>query len=265
MFLSRYLIATALLGGCLSQLSAGQALRHPDGDNVMLAVRNQSMPEELGRGRIAKILERYYVDGLGGRENWDAVESLRVVGELTLEEGALELQAFQKKPNFIKIIISNSPRSSLVLSYDGETAWQQASNAEAPVRMTEVEARRFIHSSVFGNHLLFPFQEGKTIELIDTVPIEGVICHHIRVSLDSEFQVDYYIDIRTYREVKVVNTDLQSGFETAINYEDYHVEMGVPIATSVTSFEDGKQVSMLKLNEVRFNTGVMPWMFSMPK
>lgn len=261
----RYVIFALGLLSVAGSLYAETVLRPPDGTDLPITVRSQPMPE-LGNSRIAKILARYFNEGLGGAENWEQIESLRVMGTLTLADGKYELHAYQKKPNFIKLSINpENSNNSLVLSYDGTVAWQQSPSAEAPTAMSEDEVRRFIHSAHFGNHLLYPFKRGKVIEFIDTVSIDGAICHHIQVRLDTDYQVDYYIDIRTYLEVKVVNTDLRSGFRNSVVYDDYIREFGMPIAKKVESFEDDEWVSSLELIEVKVNTGVMPWMFSMPK
>lgn len=125
-------------------------------------------------------------------------------------------------------------------------------------------ARRFVHSSYFGNHLLFPYAKGKTIEYVDTVPLGSKVCHLIRVSLDTEYEVDYYIDIRSYLEVKVVNRDLKDQSTNTVVYTDYVREFGMPIARKVESYEDGQWASSLVLEDIKVNTGVMPWMFKMP-
>ena len=154
---------------------------------------------------------------------------------------------------------------NLVLGYDGKKAWQvlpgQKGEAQA---MALAEARRFIHSAHFGNHLLYPYALGKQIEYIDTVPVKDTVCHQVRVTLDTEFQVDYFIDIRSYLEIKVVNTDLRTGRSNSVVYEDYIREFGMPIAKRVVSEEDGEWVSTLVLDEVKVNSGIMPWMFKMP-
>ena len=63
------------------------------------------------------------------------------------------------------------------MAYDGEVAWKQVNGAAKPEPMNAEEARRFIHSSIFGNHLLFPFAQGKKIEYLETIPVEETICH----------------------------------------------------------------------------------------
>jgi hypothetical protein len=162
-------------------------------------------------------------------------------------------------------LFPESGQNGLILAYDGEVAWKQIARRGEPERMAEAEARRFIHSARFGSYLLYPFAEGKRISLIDTVPVEGAICHHIRVELDTDYQVDYFIDIRNYLEIKVVNTDLRSETTHSIIYKDYIRELGMPVARKVKSFENGKWVSTLLVDEVKMNSGVMVWMFHMPE
>lgn len=260
-----YLFGTLSLSSVLSATESGEAdgdsLQMPAGQiNVIL--RQTAMPD-LGMGRLAKILTRYYQEGLGGPKNWEKISSLKVSGTLKLKDGEFELNALQKKPDLIKMTIRANQRD-LILGYDGETAWQRLPGRENKAEpMTEEEARRFQHSAHFGNHLLYPFANGKQIQYIDTVPVEGAICHQIRVSLDTGYQVDYFIDIRSYLEVKVLNTDLRNDTTNSVVYKDYIREFGMPIAKQVESYENGEWISSLTLDEVKINAGVIPWMFKM--
>ncbi len=262
--LSLKLSCAVWLSLCASFLCAEEhleTLKFVEGQMDVL-LRQVPMPE-MDNSHLGGILNRYYREGLGGSENWDKVVSLRVSGNLTLEHGEFELHAYQKKPNYIKMTISGDGRD-LVLGYDGETAWQLQRGQDSAQPMEEREARRFVHSAHFGNYLLYPYALGKTVSYVDTVPVEGTICHQIRVTLDTGYQVDYFIDIRTYLEIKVVNTDLRTGDRNTMLYEDYIREFGVPIAKKVVSSENGKWVSTLELCEVKVNSGIMPWMFKMP-
>lgn len=258
---------------CIFILLFGSALLADDQKNVLslppealnVVIRNTAMPE-LPDTRIGKILNRYYKKGLGGADNWDKIVSLNVIGKLKTKEGELQVNAYQKKPDFIKMnLFLETAQNALVLAYDGEVAWKQQGLRGKPELMTEKEARRFIHSSRFGNYLLYPFAQGKRIRFIDTVPVEGAICHQIRVELDTGYQVDYYIDIRSYLEIKVVNRDLHNDTTNSVIYRDYIREFGMPIAKKVESREEGEWVSSLVLDEVKVNSGIMPWMFHMPK
>lgn len=254
-----------LLAGVL-QASASEAENRLNLSEDLLTptLRETAMPS-VGEGRLARILKRYYEDALGGPENWAYIASLKVSGALKLKDGEFSLTAIQKKPNLVKMTLRQNSRD-LVLAFDGTDAWQRPPGRDAKaVFMDEEEARRFKHSAQFGNYLLFPYAEGKELVYMDTVPVEGSICHQIRVTLDSGFQLDYFIDIRSYREVKVANTDLASGSTNSIVYSDYILEGGMPIARKVESYEDDEWVSTLTLDRAKVNSGVIPWMFSMPR
>lgn len=239
----------------------GDRLQIP-ASGVTGTLRQTAMPE-LGDGRLASILTRYYQEGLGGPEHWETISSLRLKGVLTQKDEEVGLQALQRKPNLIKMTITSNQRE-LVLGYDGVTAWKKTPDPDAKAgEMADEEARLFKHTANFGNHLLYPFAEGKEIIYINTVPTEGNICHQIRVNLDTGFQVDYFIDIRTYLEIKVVNADLEDDSTRSVVFKDYIREHGMPIAKRTESSENGEWVSTLVLDEVRVNRGVMLWMFEM--
>lgn len=221
------------------------------------------MPE-MSTDRLGAILNRYYKEGLGGPGNWEKVVSLRVFGRLILEGGEFKFNAYRKKPHYIKMTIRGN-RRHIKMGYDGRTAWQVSAKGGSAVEMPAGQARQFIHSAHFGNYLLYPYARGKELEYLNTVPVDGVVCHQLRVTLDSGYQVDYFIDIRTYLEIKVITTDLRSGKVSSVVYEDYIREFGMPIAQKVVSSENGVWASTLELDEVKVNSGVMPWMFKMPK
>lgn len=251
------------LGEARGSVGSGEGLILPE-EKITPTLRQTAMPD-LGEGRLASILDRHYKDALGGPENWANISSLKISASLRLESGELSMTALQKKPNLIKMTLRRK-QQDLVLGYDGTDAWQHAPSRDVePTLMGPDEARRFIHSARFGNYLLFPYAEGKSIVYLDTVPVEGSICHQIRVTLENGFQVDYFIDIRSYLEVKVESTDLQNGAKSELIYSDYTRENGIPIARKVESYEDGQWVSTLALDEAKVNAGVVPWMFEMPR
>ena len=249
-------------GLSLSCVTAEEPVPSQDEDASVI-LRQVAMPE-MQNDRLGSILNRYYKEGLGGPGNWEKVVSLRVSGRLILEGGEFKFNAYQKKPHYIKMTIYGNQRH-MKMGYDGSTAWQILARGDSAVGMEPEQARHFIHSAHFGNYLLYPYALGKQMEYLDTVPVDGVICHQVRVTLDTGYQVDYFIDIRTYLEIKVITTDLRSEKVTSVVYEDYIREFGMPIAQKVVSSEDGAWASTLELDEVKVNSGVMPWMFKMPK
>lgn len=265
MKLHNFPVARAALFGslliCLPQIAAAAELL-PQPAQLTSSLRQTAMPE-LGDSKVEKILSRYYNDGLGGAENWAKLESVKLVGEVSNGGEVFELTAYLKKPNLIKLSIRR-PENQLILvrCYDGATAWRELPEQAAEL-MPEDKARYFGHSAVFGSYLLFPYEEGKTIEFIETVPVEGEICHHLRVTLDTGYQVHYYLDIRSFLEVKVTNTDLHNDTSNSNIYREHSHESGWPVVTHSESYENGESVGTLRIEKISVNAGVMPWMFEM--
>ncbi|MBL6919080.1 MAG: hypothetical protein ISR41_01080 [Puniceicoccaceae bacterium] len=251
----------ATLSGESDPISLGDTLSMPT-DQINTIIRQSAMPD-LGEGRLARILTRYYKTSFGGAEKWDQISSLKVSGMIKLAGGEFEMIAYQKKPDLFRLRILHNVRD-FEMGFDGTTAWQRkpGRNTE-PEALGEDEARRFIHGARFGNYLLHPYADGKKIQYIDTVPTEGNLCHHIRVTLDTEYQVDYFIDIRVYLELKSIHTDFRSGSVASVVYKDYIHESGMPIAKQIENFENGEWVSTLTLDDFKVNSGLMPWMFEM--
>ena len=246
-------------------LQAGDELRWFKDGVPPDAIRETAMPD-TGDSRVGKILSRFYNKGLGGPENWEEIISMRSKGEIHLADGeSMEMEAYQRKPDRMKVILRNKGRAVLTLSYDGESAWRQYAEPSKVQSMDATEARRFIHSSMFGNHLLFPFAEGKKIEYLETIPIEQKVCHKLRVHLDTGYQVDYYIDVTSYHERMVENVDRKTDKINTIHYREYSMVSGMPMAMVLENFEDNKLVSTLELKDCRVNAGIMPWMFDMPE
>ena len=110
----------------------------------------------------------------------------------------------------------------------------------------------------------FPVCSGKNDQLYRYGSDRGAICHQIRVELSTEYRIDYFIDIQSFREIEVQNTDFKTGLQISVVYHDYAVKSGIPFAMRIESFEEGEWVSTLEVEEVKVNTGIMPWMFEMP-
>ena len=232
-------------------------------ENIQPSSREVAMPE-LGNSNLENILSRYYKLGLGGTEAWERISSMRLKGNLLIGSESYKLLCYQRKPDLLKMILKGDD-VEIEIGYDGKEVWRYLRNIDLPAsEMSPDEARRFIHSSVFGNYLIYPFREGKTIDYLGTVRENGTVCHHIRVNLPNEYQVEYYIDIRNHLDTKIINFDNKSGQVTTTICEDFRKVNGFPVAFKVTTTLEDGVVSVLDLDEIDFNIGLTDWIFQRP-
>ena len=242
-------------------IGSSNGLQLPSSE-INSSLQKKAMPD-LGEGQLARILSRYYNIGLGGLKAWEKINSLKISGTLIFAQGPLELQAYQRKPNLYKLNLRKD-QLEMVLSHDGENAWQRKPG-QAPEYMPSGQARDFKHGSIFGDYLLYPHASGKEIKYMGTVTIDEEHCHHVRVQLQTEFQVDYFFSVHSYLNVKVDHTDLLSGNTNSIFYRDYIRIAGIPVPTLTENHESGKWMSTLRIDEAKPNLGLAPWIFSIPK
>ena len=232
--------------------------------NITATQRETAIPD-LGNSNLEKLLARYYELGLGGRDVWSKIYSMRLKGTLAFSGNEFKMRCYQRKPNRLKMIL-DGPQGQIVLGYDGKEAWQYMPETDSPAAlMSADEARRFIHSSVFGNYLLYPYRSGKTIEYLGTTREMDTVCHRIRVVMQNSFTVDYYIDVRNYLDVKIVNRDLKFDTSTTLVCSDFKTINGFPVAFKVLSTtEDGVETTLI-LDQVDFNIGLTDWIFNRPE
>ena len=249
----------------LSPLTAevkNECLQVPD--DITASQREAAMPE-LGNSNLEKLLTRYYQLGLSGSDTWSGIYSIRLKGTLALIDKEFKMSCYQRKPNRLKMILDSS-HGQIVLGYDGKEAWQHMPETNSPAAlMSADEARRFIHSSVFGNYLLYPYRSGKTIEYLGTTREMDTVCHRIRVVMQNSYSVDYYIDVRSYLDVKIVNRDLKFNTSTTLLCSDFRTINGFPVAHKVVSKTDEGVETTLTLEQVDFNIGLTDWMFNRPE
>lgn len=230
----------------------------PDAPDVSL----KPMPE-VPDPRLNRILQRYYEEALGGEEKWRRLESLRIQGVLTNADGEFALKAYHKKPDFLKMTLT-SPDAALVLGYDGVTAWKAfgGPGQGRAVPMDDGEARQFVFNARFDTYLVYPLASGKTVEYVDFIPTEGEESHHLRVSLDNGFVVDYFLDITSFLVGRAIISDLRTGTVNTIEYHDYRPVRDTFIAHHVVSRKNGVFNSELRIEKIEPNIGMMTWMFA---
>lgn len=219
---------------------------------------------DLGDTKLEKLLSRYYKEGLGGASVWEGINSLRMQGIILLGDESFKLQVFQRKPNLVKMIFTKGEMVT-VIGYDGKEAWSYHPNLNTKGALLEKsEAREIIHASIFGNYLLYPYRLNKTLQYMGTKSEGNTICHIVRVALDSQFLVDYFIDVRNHLESKIVNTDLTNDSVISLVVSDYRNIDGVPFSHRIKSYKDGLLDSDLTIDKIDLNLGLTPWFFNRP-
>jgi hypothetical protein len=265
--MSRILFLAALLLALRAPLRTLVAAE-PTADLAPLSISQRTAPmdtEGLDFG-LAHILQSYYKRSFSGAKNWEQVQSLRFDGTLYLPQGSVRFTAFKKKPDLFKLIIFAANGGRIVMSYDGQDAWQlNTLKPDAqPVDMPEAEALNFIRDAFTGGHLLYPLQPGKEIELLGVTIFNDERYYELGITLPSGERIRSFLDMTSFAEVRQITLNHVTGDEEVNTYSDFRQIDGVRVPFTTTLTVNGQQMHQSKIERVQVDLGLTAWMFSRP-
>lgn len=213
--------------------------------------------------KLARILRNYYRRTFSSLEQWEQLQSVTFEGLLQLPEGQARFTAHKKKPNLYKVVLHHPLGMRMVMSYDGEAAWQLNFDGQdrQPVAMPAAEALNFIRDAPMGGHLLDPLLPGKQIEQGELIQVDGRTCYELIITTPSGQRIRSAIDIIDYAERQQVTVNHVNGLEEKTIYSDFRVIDGMrfPFANRMES--GGKEMHRVEMLEIRMNAGLIQSMF----
>jgi hypothetical protein len=235
-------------------------------DDYALSIERLSPFDTTGlKPGVASVLRAFYERTYTDADTWAAIESFRFIGALHFSEAAVEFTVFKKKPNLMKVVLKTPNGHRVTMGYDGREAWQLKTQESALAKkMPPMEARNFIRDSPTGSHLLYPRMEGKSIELVGTTTIDDARAYELRITLPDGQVIRSFLDMTSFAEVRQVSTNQVTGVEEVTKYENFRIFEGIRVPFTSTRLIDGVEIHQSRIEEVRVNEGVTPWIFRRP-
>lgn len=211
-----------------------------------------------------------YEQAMGGRSLLQDVKSMRLTGTIRFKETnqSADLLVIKKRPNYVRMQFSFEPGITLTQAYDGTHAWRlppRTPRSQAALMSAE-ESLSFTRDAPIESPLLNASEHGVTLELLGVESLSGLDCYVIRASYDEESWSDYYVDTVDFIERQIVSpryTDGEVQLQRLIPGDYKRVE-SIMVAYQVISWLDDKRESVLTIDEVRFNVGVLGDYFTFP-
>lgn len=258
-------LSVSLLLACVglcATLRAGEILERPA---VMTdALLAEAMPKHTN-SELGRLLNRYYRNGVGTPEAWEQLNSLRMSGTMEREAGNYELEEWQKKP-FLWRQELRAEGAVKLRGFDGEIAWKRFNPEEPAEAYSGVRGQAIGLNATLGSHLLYPFEAGKQIELVETLPVKGRIWHRIRVTFEANpMVVEYMIEVPGYRERKRSYLTDEGEELFAAEWSAYKSVAGIQVPYKRVYYRHEAVAATVQLDFAKPNCGLVPWMFRIPE
>ena len=125
-----------------------------------------------------------------------------------------------------------------------------------------INTDRMIHEPDIFTFLLYPLKEGKYFQYEGTVRESNAVCYEIRAYSKQGYIMSYYLDVESYLLVAVKIVDQLNYFSpVVVKYSDYRLVKGIYFPFNIRYFVDGEWDSVLNVNQITVNVGVLSWMF----
>jgi len=205
----------------------------------------------------------------GGAEKWQALNSVKMTGKITVQGQALPLLVHAKRPNLQRQEIS-IPDGKIVQAFDGTTAWivNPMMGDPTPQAMPANAAELMKNSANFDGALINYKSKGNTIDFVGKEKLAEKDVYHLKVTMKGGQVQHYFLDAETGLEIKTsaeVEMGMGPGKQTLeTEMSNYKPIDGIMVPHTVKQFVNGKPTVEMTVTAVEFNAPVDDALFRMP-
>jgi hypothetical protein len=186
-----------------------------------------------GHGRVVDALIARNVAARGGADAWQAVDSLRLAGQMDLGQGMhVPYVMEQKRPGKMCLEFVFDDETA-VQCVDGETGWKLLPfrGRHEPEAMTEKEYREIAGGAAIDGLLFNSAERGYKVTLLGKEMVAGRVALKLQITLKGGAVRWVYIDEETALDIKMDSTRMLRGKEQVVEtfYYDWQETDGLLI------------------------------------
>jgi len=214
--------------------------------------------------RLNEILQKH-LDAMGGLNNWNQVESLRLSGTIERDGQSFGIVIIKKRPNQIRATVTiphpNKPEKEIqiIRAHDGKQAWTATRFAGAPEMVKKAITGDVADDLLADAGVLPPliklWRESAELELLGTDYFKGELVFVIDAAQGEESsQQRFYLSADSFRTIareKHTPTEI-----TQTILSDYQKKNGVylPMHSLITAESTG--VSTMQTESIEIGVGI---------
>ena len=225
-----------------------------------------SLSISSGWSQTAKEILDKMIEATGGRKAIESIDDSTVTGTIELIQQGLSgtITVYKKEPNMMRIDLEIMGML-ITQAFDGEKAWWVNPQTGATEEMPETEAASMKRDALPREAVFNPEKYGITYAYKGKEPLDGKDHYIIEQTYSDGFKVSLYIDPETYLITKSRGTiSSQIGeMEFEQHASDYKKVNGLMMAHTITSYLNGEESRIIKITEVKNNTGLEGSLFKM--
>ncbi|MEM9226776.1 MAG: hypothetical protein AAGA45_02315 [Verrucomicrobiota bacterium] len=213
---------------------------------------------------LQDVLAEYFA-AQGGIEHLETVNSLRMIGTLTIGDREMEIIQIKKRPNLMRMTVKTE-NGDLIQGFNGNTAWRTLRQREQAIELEGREREELIRNAYLFSQIYQPDDNNVTLSYLGMQEVRGEPAHTVVVELDDGSKMTHYIDPETYLDNLIISETMVDGVPIIIEsvYSNIQTVKEMQLPYKVENFMDGELQSSIELETIEINPGIHSPYFDPP-
>ncbi len=217
-------------------------------------------------GALRDLLERYEATR-GGIIKLEALGALQVEGVTKQQGQVYAFTLYKKRPGLVRFRMQRG-EESVILGYDGRTAWKRVLRGSE--RVTEsldaTGAELLGEEAALRDPLARALETfNRQVRYLGEEENDGVRTHAVEVFGPWKTRSVYFLDSETLDIIRRQRFDARGGQVLETLYADYREVEGYRFAFRIENQLDGETLSVTRLEAIQVNPGVLNFYFRPPQ
>lgn len=232
----------------------------------ILAIFLVSLTALPSYSQTAKEIIQKMIEASGGKKVLESIDDSTITGTLELTDQGLsgEITIYKKEPNKMRIDVEVMGMV-ITQAYDGNLAWWINPQTGATEEMPPTEAASMKRDALPRDAAFNPEKYGISFDYKGKEQIDGKDHYVIDQIYEDGFKTTLYVDSATY-----LITKSKSLLDTAVGEveieqvaSDYKKVQGLMISHTITTYVNGVESRIIRINDVQYNKGLEDSLFVM--
>jgi hypothetical protein len=172
------------------------------------------------------------IEAKGGTDALRALQSLRLIGKVLVNEGQIEFRyvATMKRPGEIRTEATLQGMTA-IQAYDGKEGWRVSpfQGRKDPEKLSADDCKGLMEDAELDGPLVDWKAKGSTVDYLGTEDVDGTLAHKLKVIRKNGDVSFVYLDPDHFLEIRVLTQRIEHGaqVETETDLGDYEKVGGV--------------------------------------
>ena len=219
-----------------------------------------------------EILSNYF-KGIGGMEKWKSMKSLKMAGNLSMQQGEFPITLYRKAPDKFKIVVDVMGQEIVPQAFDGVTGWlvNPFGGAAEPQKMSDEQTKALKDDAAFEDPFIDYALKGYEVSYEGTEDISGIKCDVLKLLKNKGKEGEektslFYFDSESHLQILIKQANPQmEGQMVEIYMSDYQEAANGMLMPFVLDTQlQGQSIQKLTLTSIVVDGEMPDELFAFP-